>query len=246
MNVIESTLLERLLRPAGITTHVQPIVAIRNGEAVVEALECLSRGPRDTNAHRADVLFEYVRRKRAEVKVDRVCVATALRSVAHVGELAISFNVHATTLANDREFVAHVVAGAATAGLELHRLIVEINEHEAAADRRGLFESLDALRTLGIRIALDDVGAGSSNYGMMLDARPDVFKVDRFIVHGCARDERRLAIIISARELAARFDAILIAEGVELAEDRDALLAAGVDRMQGYLFSPPVPAEEWR
>jgi EAL domain-containing protein (putative c-di-GMP-specific phosphodiesterase class I) len=80
---------------------------------------------------------------------------------------------------------------------------------------------------------------------MMLDARPDIFKIDRFIVHGCARDERRMAIIMSVRELAARFDATLIAEGVETAEERDALLAVGIDRMQGYLFSPPVPAKDW-
>lgn len=242
----DPTLLDEVLAPGGITTCVQPIVQFRETGFRVDAVECLSRGPGHTNGRRAEVLFEYVRRRHAEMRVDRACLQAALRAVQTLpAELDIAVNVHAATLANDAGFSDFVLAACAETGIDARRLTLEITEHAGTADRRRLFSALDSLRACGVRFALDDLGAGTSNYAMILEARPEILKIDRFIVHGCARDRRRLAMIRNICDLATQLDATLVAEGVEEPDDRDALLAAGIFRMQGYLFGRPFDPRSW-
>ena len=64
-----------------------------------------------------------------------------------------------------------------------------------------------------MRIALDDVGLGHSNFQMMVDAKPDYFKLDRYFVHGCHRDKYRRAVVASVAKLAEELDSSVVAEG---------------------------------
>jgi EAL domain-containing protein (putative c-di-GMP-specific phosphodiesterase class I) len=76
---------------------------------------------------------------------------------------------------------------------------------------------------------------------MVLDASPDFLKIDRFFVSHCDAEPRRRAIIQSIAELAQRFGAESIAEGVERPEELVALADQGIDLIQGYLFAKPLP-----
>jgi EAL domain-containing protein (putative c-di-GMP-specific phosphodiesterase class I) len=93
-----------------------------------------------------------------------------------------------------------------------------------------------------VGIALDDVGFGHSNYALMLDVRPDYFKLDRRLVHGCHADPYRRAVIESVEALAAKVKARVIAEGVEVAPEVDALREMGISLAQGFLLSPALTA----
>jgi EAL domain-containing protein (putative c-di-GMP-specific phosphodiesterase class I) len=93
-----------------------------------------------------------------------------------------------------------------------------------------------------VRIALDDIGLGQSNYRMILETRPHYFKLDRFLVEGCSRDSDRRAVLESIVRLAAAFDSRVVAEGPGSLEDIETVRQIGVDLIQGFLLSRPLEA----
>jgi EAL domain-containing protein (putative c-di-GMP-specific phosphodiesterase class I) len=243
--VTEPTLLERLLAPGALTVVFQPILEAQPEGWRVHAYEALVRGPRGTNAESADVMFEYVRRKRAEPVVDRECFARALETVAQLpGEPPISLNVHASTLGRDRDFPAFVADAAARHGIATRRLMIEIVEHAPCWNGPSFVSALGALREQGMRVALDDIGLGQSNYRMILECRPDCFKVDRYIVTGAGADPHHQAVLRSIEQLARSFGALTVAEGIVACDDLEAVLEAGITLVQGFLLAPPAPAAD--
>ncbi len=204
-------------------------------------IECLIRGPRGTNAERPSVLFEYVRRKRAEAAVDRACVATALADAGRLpGEPRLSLNVHASTLGRDPGFHDFLLKRAEEARIDRRRLVVEIVEHAPPLDVPNFRRALTELRDAGIAIALDDVGLGQSNYKMILDVRPEIYKLDRYLVSGAWSDPYRQVILDSLARMVRRLEARAVAEGVEDHHELLAVEAAGIDLVQGFLFARPL------
>lgn len=238
------TLIHEILEPGGISILFQPIFEIVEGQPVLFALEALSRGPRGSNVEPADVLFEYVRRKGKELEVDHACVAMAIAAGARVpGSPAISINVHASTLERDVRFAQYLVEICEASGVALSRVILEIVEQQKFWDGGCFFSALDQLRALGVRIALDDIGLGYSNHRMLVEVRPDLFKIDRFFVDGCSEKPDHLAAIESIVLLATRLGGRAIAEGIETIDDFDAVSSLGIDLVQGYYFArPSVPS----
>src|SRR6185369_8891608 len=104
--------------------------------------------------------------------------------------------------------------------------------------------ALAGLRDIGARIALDDVGLGHSNFLMILECRPEYFKIDRYFVHGARSDFYRQAVLGSVVHLAKPFGARVVAEGVEDEDDLAAVRAAGIDLVQGWMFGMPQAVEE--
>jgi len=236
--VKERCLLDRLLEPDALSVAFQPIFQCRGSSRTLHALECLIRGPKGTNMEDPDVLLEYVRRKREESLFDRVCISTALaESQGLPGTPRLCLNVHASTLGRDRDFVAFLSGTAEQNSVCVKRLTVEIVEHAPPWDGPSFQRAIDELRQLGIKVALDDIGLGQSNYKMILDARPDYFKLDRYFVKGASTDFHRRAVLESVAQLAVRFGGRVVAEGVEDTADLDAVLAQGIDLIQGFLFS---------
>jgi EAL domain-containing protein (putative c-di-GMP-specific phosphodiesterase class I) len=231
-------LLEQILGPGGLTVLVQPIVHVSSGARCLSGVECLSRGPRNTLFERPDILFDYVRRKKAELVVDRKVVELALQNCSRIPDpIGISINVHASSLGRDPEFAGYLQHHAARAGIRMSRLTIEIVEHAPMWNKPQFLHTVGALQRLGVMIALDDVGAGQSNYHMILDAAPNSFKVDAFIVKDIHADPRRRAILASVVKLASELGGNVVAEGVENELDLHVLTSLGVAYMQGFLFS---------
>jgi EAL domain-containing protein (putative c-di-GMP-specific phosphodiesterase class I) len=237
----DPTLLDLLLEPGRLSVVFQPILDVGSDRPQLFALECLIRGPGGTNADRPAVLFEYVRRKRAEAAVDRACVATALAEAGRLpGQPRLSINVHASTLGRDPGFHAFLVDRAGEAGIDPRRLVVEIVEHAPPLDVPSFRRMLTQLRECGVAIALDDVGLGQSNYKMILDVRPEVYKLDRYLVCGAWSDPYRQVILDSLARMVRRLEARAVAEGVEDRHELVAVEAAGIDLVQGFLFARPL------
>jgi len=242
---MEHSALDRLLAPGGITPVYQPIYIVSDAAPELYGFECLSRGPQGTNFESPGVLFDYVRLKRQEIVVDRACIAAALRNLPHLGDgVRISINVHASTLGRDPSFTEFLATTCRDTRVAAARVTVEIVEHAPPWDNDAFLRALAALRELGASIALDDVGLGQSNFKMLLDASPEFLKLDRYFVDGCAKDAKRRAVISSIEELARRFGARVIAEGVENEEDLQAVRTIGVSLVQGFLFAKPMTAGE--
>jgi EAL domain-containing protein (putative c-di-GMP-specific phosphodiesterase class I) len=222
---------------------IQPDVEPYKGSFAVHAYEALARGPKGTNLERADVLFEYVRRKREESAVDRLCAALALRDAALLpASHILSINVHASTLGRDRDFGRDLLRMAEAFDFAPARLILEILEHTPLLDGNTFHAVLRSLRAEGVRIALDDIGHHGANYQMILDCRPDYFKLDRYFVQGIENDPYRRAIVDSIARLARGFGARTVAEGVETELQYEQLRGLGIDYFQGFLFHRPTPA----
>lgn len=243
--MMKHTLLHDILAEGGLTVLFQPVFAMENGGPSVFALEALSRGPKGSNAESALVLFEYVRRKGKEAEVDRACVREVLSSASTIAtDAAISINVHASTLENDDEFVRFIFDTCAWNGIPLSRLILEIVEQQKYWDDKRFFRALDALRADGVRIALDDIGLGYSNYRTLIEVKPDFFKIDRYFVSGCKEKDNARAAIESIALLARRLGGRTIAEGIETADDLEAVCDLGIDLVQGFHLAMPRPAED--
>ena len=204
--------------PGGITSVYQPIYLVSDGAPDLYGFECLSRGPQGTNFESPDVLFDYVRLKRQEIarrpRLHRRGAAQSARTSP--ARLATRINVHASTLGRDpasREFLA------ATRRRHAHRAVARDGgdrRARPAVGRRVVPAPRSAsLRQLGASIALDDVGLGQSNFKMLLDASPTILKLDRYFVDGCTRDPQAPRRDRLVEELARRFGARVIAEGVE-------------------------------
>src|SRR5262249_38189834 len=145
--MISRTLLQEILGDGGLSILFQPIFDISSRPDSLFALEALSRGPKGSNAERADILFEYVRRKGKEPEVDRACVTAAL-SVSHAMPpgSAICLNVHAATLERDEQWPQFLAEACAGHGLPMSRLILEIVEQQRYSDATRFFKTLDRLR----------------------------------------------------------------------------------------------------
>jgi EAL domain-containing protein (putative c-di-GMP-specific phosphodiesterase class I) len=238
-------LLDTILEPGRLAVVFQPIFEVGTSHPKLFALECLIRGPRGTNAERPSVLFEYVRRKQSEAAVDRACVATALAEARLLpGQPRLSLNVHASTLGRDPGFRAYLLQRAREARIEPRRLVVEIVEHSPPLDVPGFHRTLTELREAGISIALDDVGLGQSNYKMILDVRPEIYKLDRYLVRGAWSDPYRQVILDSLARMVRRLEARAVAEGVEDQHELVAVEAAGIDLVQGFHFARPATRAE--
>ena len=238
-------MIEELLVPGAIRVEFQPIVTVDDDGIRLYALEALARGPRGTSMERPNVLFEYARRKGEEMRMDLIAIAQALAAAVTLpGKPHISINVHCSTLSREPDFAAKFLLSADAYGIAPNRLMFEIVEHRAPWGIDSLQATLHELREAGVRIALDDLGVGASNYHLFVDCRPDHLKIDRYIVKGCSTDPYRIAVLRSIMALAEACGATPIAEGIEYPEDLAAIRELGIRHVQGWMFSPSLTPDE--
>jgi EAL domain-containing protein (putative c-di-GMP-specific phosphodiesterase class I) len=116
---------------------------------------------------------------------------------------------------------------------------VEITEQAQVEDYDELNVALGHLREVGVRIAVDDAGAGYASLRHILRLEPDVIKLDKSLVRNVHRDRPRRALATALISFAAEIGATIVAEGIESAEELDALRDLGVTFGQGYHLARP-------
>lgn len=125
------------------------------------------------------------------------------------------------------------------AGASFERVVLEITEHISIEDYRRLAERIGPLRKKGMRIAVDDAGAGYASFRHILNLEPDVIKLDASITHDIDKDFSRRALAIAFISFAQATHCEIIAEGVETEAQFEALQRLGVNRIQGYYIGEP-------
>lgn len=139
-----------------------------------------------------------------------------------------------------------VVAGALNdllPGRDLARLVVEITEHAPVPDYGSLHRALDPHREHGLKLAVDDAGAGYASFRHILNLRPDLIKMDISLVRDIDRDPAQQALVDSLLSFSDRSGAVLLAEGVERQGELDELARLGVPLVQGFLLGRPTLSE---
>ena len=180
--------------------------------------------------------------------IGRWVLAEAARTASgwqreHGEQLTMAVNVSARQLA-DPGFLADVRAVLADSGVAPGSLVLEITETALVTDATTVGARLAELRAMGVRIALDDFGTGYSSLSWLRTFPVDVLKIDRSFVQLLSGSGQDAAIVIGLVQLAHSLDLEVVAEGVELADQRDRLRAEGCDLAQGYLFARPLtPAD---
>jgi EAL domain-containing protein (putative c-di-GMP-specific phosphodiesterase class I) len=120
------------------------------------------------------------------------------------------------------------------------RLVLEINEHETFAEYERLVTALEPLRRTGVRMAIDDAGAGYSTFRHIVRLVPDVIKLDLRLTRDIDHDPARRALASALIRYAHEARADVVAEGVETRAELDTLRGLGITKAQGYYFGRPV------
>lgn len=130
-------------------------------------------------------------------------------------------------------------------GLPRNSIAIEITEGLLIAELAGAKRRLLAFHEGGIEVSIDDFGTGFSSFAYLKQFEVDYLKIDRSFVSGLAESERDMAITEGIISMARKLGIRTIAEGVETVDQRDLLSSFGCDYAQGFLYSPPVPGNEF-
>jgi len=158
--------------------------------------------------------------------------------------LRLSLNVTAADLAED-EFPEQVAAAFGRAGFPGDRLTLEITEQVLVADLDRSAERLRQLADLGIRIALDDFGAGFCNFGYLKRLPLHCLKLDRSMAEGIDDNPRDLAVLRGILAMAHALGLDVVAEGIEREAQREAIAREGCAAWQGFLGARPMLPKEF-
>lgn len=122
----------------------------------------------------------------------------------------------------------------------VERLVLEITEHNAIADVDAMNAALAPLRARGMRLAVDDAGAGYSGLQQILCLQPDLIKLDGALIRGIHRDPAKHSLAVALASFAKATGTELIAEGVETEDELAMLRVAGISHIQGNLLGRPM------
>ncbi len=173
----------------------------------------------------------------------------AMRALAGAADwpdpLRLSLNVTAVDLAAT-SFANSIAAAVVEAGFSPDRLTLEITEQSLVSDLKESALALRRLRDIGIRIALDDFGAGFCNFRYLKLLPLHYLKLDRIMVDDVLDDPRDLAVLRGILAMAKALDLKVIAEGIENEDQRKLIANEGCDYYQGFLRAGPLTAEAFR
>src|SRR5207302_3428292 len=125
--------------------------------------------------------------------------------------------------------------------LATRRLTVEVLESSLVENDHGALSTLGRLRSAGVRIAVDDFGAGYASLVRLQALRPDIVKIDRSLMAALTSDNPT-PLLTGVAQLAHQIGAIVVAEGVETQGQLTAAIAAGCDAVPGYWIGRPAGA----
>jgi EAL domain-containing protein (putative c-di-GMP-specific phosphodiesterase class I) len=132
----------------------------------------------------------------------------------------------------------------ASSGLDPDALHLEIPEGYAMQNLDRAVEVLRGLRALGVHLAIDGFGAGFSSLAHLRQLPVDALKIDLSFVRGATTDPNDASVVTAVIAVAHSLDLRVVAQGVESDEQVALLRSLGCDEVQGFLWSPPVPAAE--
>ena len=219
----------RVISQGRLQAHLQPILDLATGRVV--GAEALARFPAEPS--RPDLWFAEAASVGLGTALERAAVVAAL---VHLPALPVdaylSINASPALLCSGE-------LRAALAGVAPTRIVVELTEHEAVSDYGEVADALAPLRASGVRLAIDDVGAGFASFAHVLRLQPDIMKMDMSITTGIDRDPARRGLARAIVSVARDIGATVVAEGVETQVELDTVSHVGIDAAQGYFLARP-------
>lgn len=198
-------------------------------------LEALSRFPRGSGLS-TEEWYRGAAAVGAELDLELVAARSAVGALDHVdGYLSLNLSAATVCTPEGQAFLAEQ---------PLHRIVIELTEHAEVVDYPLLLGVLAPLRADGLRIAVDDTGAGFASLRHVLRLGADIIKLDRSLISGLEHDPVRHALVGALTRFAAETGSRVVAEGVETEGELAAVQGLGVQCVQGYLLGRPAPLAE--
>ena len=226
-----------------IEVHYQPIIDLKTFRP--RSLEALARWRRpDGSLEPADVFIPIAEETGVIIEIGREVLRQACRAVQlwralpDYANLTIAVNVSVHQVMSGR-LVDHVSAALRDSGLPGQTLVLEITESVELEDSERVAEEFRKLRELGVRIAVDDFGAGYSSLGFLMGLNADVLKIDRTLLDFDTNQHGSLVTAIA--ELGRTLGLMVVVEGVETPDHLARAREASCDAAQGFHFSRPLP-----
>jgi diguanylate cyclase (GGDEF)-like protein len=240
--------LHRALREGEFRVFYQPLVRFSGTEVI--GFEALVRWAHPERGLVAPMEFIPIAEENGlivpigEWVLREVCHQAAQWSIAVPGAepLVVSVNLSARQLAHP-DLVATVADALGQSGIDPSMLLVEVTESTLMSDPELATTILHALRSLGVRIAVDDFGTGHSSLGYLKHLPVDCLKIDRSFVSGLGVDPDDRAIVGAVVSMGHALGLTVTAEGVETTQQLDELESLGCDVGQGFYFAKPQPGE---
>ncbi|HXZ47492.1 MAG TPA: GGDEF domain-containing protein [Usitatibacter sp.] len=237
--------LHRILEQKSLATVFQPIFGFREGR--MTGYEALVRGPRGSLVHTPAELFAAAQEEGLGTELNLLCVEQMLRAFAASGlDGSLFLNVSPQLIVqgtHDQERAARFME---RVGVDAARVVIELTEDYPTADFRQVHESLMLYRSLGFRIAIDDLGEGFASLRLWSELRPEYVKADKHFVTGIADDPVKVQFLRAIQHIADNCGSLVIAEGIENAADFRVVKDIGIACGQGWFIGRPAeePAAE--
>jgi len=233
-------LIREIITKRKIYTLFQPVHDLRKGEII--GYEALTRGPAGPLQAAAN-LFHAAAAHGLRTTLEMLCFRRALEDAGFIPPGRLLFlNFHPITLAEHWEAILDDLGGLR------RQAVIEITE--SAGQIRFCAKAQEQLRAAGVRIAMDDVGAGDRALANMCEFPADFLKLDRSFIEGLMKlkngaADRYRSMVRTLVDYAQRAGIEVIAEGVETEKQLLETTMAGIHLVQGFYFAKPRPAEHW-
>lgn len=229
--------IERVLSGQGLSMVYQPIVDINHKR--IAGYEALARFRDELSTAGPDQWFRDAHLAGLGVELELYAIETALRIMPQLDKtLDIAVNASPETILDPR--LAELFERTASTD----RVVLEITEHAAVERYEAIAQCLKPYREHGLKIAVDDAGAGYASFRHILNLNPDRIKLDMSLTRDIDADPARRALAAALIHFSAETGSTLVAEGVETAAELATLKELGVNKAQGYFLGRPVSAAQ--
>ncbi len=215
----------------------QPIVDVQARRVL--AYEALTRGPHGEPV--GSVLDKTLHNNR--YAFDQRCRERAIEISSRLGILAtgadLSINFFPNAVYEPAQCLQRTFNAASAAGFPLKRLIFEITEVEKVHSQEHLRNIMLEYKKHGLRVAIDDFGAGHSGLSLLSVFQPDLIKIDRALIENLHERPTSRSIVRSIVQVCKELGITAIAEGIEQEQEMQVLCDMGISRMQGFFFARP-------
>jgi EAL domain-containing protein (putative c-di-GMP-specific phosphodiesterase class I) len=196
--------------------------------------EALMRSREPSLPHPGAILSAAERLGQVHTLGRRVRALTAEAFAGAPGDALLFVNLHPRDLLDPELFEAHTPLG-----LLAGRVVLEITERSTIDEIKDIQARVLRLRERGFRLAIDDLGAGYAGLSSLAVLRPEIVKLDMSLIRDVHKSDVRQRLVASMTSLCKEMEMLVVAEGVEVAEERDCVLGLGCELLQGYLFAKP-------
>jgi EAL domain-containing protein (putative c-di-GMP-specific phosphodiesterase class I)/GGDEF domain-containing protein len=230
--------LRKVLESRALTTVFQPIYAF--GEARVIGYEALVRGPQGSALQTPAGLFGAAADEGLAVELNVLCITEILRSfAARSFEGSLFLNVSPQLILQRGFERARAERFLGDLGISPERVVIELTEDYPTFDFPRVHESLMLYRSMGFRIAIDDLGEGFASLRLWSELRPEFVKADKHFVTGVANDPVKAQFLRAIQDIAESSGSQVIAEGIETAADFKVVKDMGLACGQGWFIGRP-------